>query len=211
MIKINENFLKLQAGYLFPEIGRRTKAIFLFTIFVSLALVGGCLPSAHQPAKAKEEIDFTFTEILQEKRICNGLSIELRTPSKKVPVASEYQLDVILTNISPNPIMIWTPRFAINLHVVDYNWEGKTVSYFVPHSVGSHDFGVWEDDIAKLAPGEAKTISYTFAHTVPGLLRYKARYLNRAAAVQPEGSRDKYDVWTGKLVSNALTINVCNS
>jgi LL-diaminopimelate aminotransferase len=26
MIKINENFLKLQAGYLFPEIGRRVRA-----------------------------------------------------------------------------------------------------------------------------------------------------------------------------------------
>ena len=26
MIKINENFLKLQAGYLFPEIGRRVAA-----------------------------------------------------------------------------------------------------------------------------------------------------------------------------------------
>jgi len=26
MIKINENFLKLQAGYLFPEIGRRVSA-----------------------------------------------------------------------------------------------------------------------------------------------------------------------------------------
>jgi len=27
MIKINENFLKLQAGYLFPEIGRRVRAL----------------------------------------------------------------------------------------------------------------------------------------------------------------------------------------
>ena len=26
MIRINENFLKLQAGYLFPEIGRRVAA-----------------------------------------------------------------------------------------------------------------------------------------------------------------------------------------
>ncbi|UCE08723.1 MAG: LL-diaminopimelate aminotransferase, partial [bacterium] len=26
MTKINENFLKLQAGYLFPEIGRRKRA-----------------------------------------------------------------------------------------------------------------------------------------------------------------------------------------
>ena len=137
---------------------------------------------------------------------CNGLKIALRAFPQRCRLGDEYKIDVTFTNVSDNHIAVWIPRTKIDLQVTDDNWDGKTVSYFVPKGVSMHDLGVWKDDIITLLPGQSKTVIFTMGRTVPGTMRYAARYVNRTAALKPEGADKEIAVWTGELVSTPVTV-----
>jgi hypothetical protein len=146
-----------------------------------------------------------FTE--EERVEAKGLMLTLRPSGIRFPAGSQYRLDVIFTNRSKDNVVIWAPWHRFEVQVVDTNCVGKRHKYYLPQSVSTHDFAVWQEDIIKLAPGAAKTLSLHLGRNIPGTVRYRVKYRNLRSCLEPQGqSQAITDVWAGELISKWVGI-----
>jgi len=173
----------------------------------AVGLLLAALPScARRPGPAWQDEDAP-PDYITPPAPHRGLTLALRPSGTRYSVGAPYDLNVVITNRSGREIVVWAGRHCFDLEVIDSNWAGKRATYEVPKVSGSHDLGVWADDLVTLAPGGTRTLSWHLGRHVPGTLRYTARYANTRRTLKPEGrGKAVRGVWTGRLVSNSVTV-----
>jgi hypothetical protein len=139
--------------------------------------------------------------------IVNGLTLRLNASGTRFPVGSEFRLDAVISNRSERDIVLWLTDHSFDVEIVDTDAEGHRWEYSMPQDFGTHDLGVWKEDIHVLSPGATKTVSWNLGRHTPGKMEFRVRYFNDAETLTlQEQDTTITHVWTGDVVSQGVTI-----
>ena len=203
------------------EFQKKVKAEVLFNSFILLIFCVSC-STVTEPEEQAGIYSFAPSSTVE---YYNGLGIALNISPRKYQIGDEYTLEIVLTNLSEDNKTIWASYNKIDIYITDYNWAGKTVSYYASESISSHNMSLnqaWQQDVYRLKPGENRIFKKRMGRNTPGkmqfvaiysnnyeevtMLRYSGRDNNYKPEIPMETRQQPISLWTGKLVSKPIEI-----
>lgn len=174
------------------------KANIVIALWFALVITTACFSS---------DIDLVRAWEADRQASDERLTFTVAASGSHYKVGSTFRLSAVISNRSDRAVVLWMPHHKFDVLIVDSNWGGKEVQYFMPHTVGTHNFCAWSEDIVSLGPRTARTQTWELGRNTPGKLQYRVRYGNRSETLKVEGQAATLsNIWTGVLHSNAVTV-----